>query len=364
LRRAEERRSRGVSVTLSGIDNMKTCTQCVLPETFPGIRFDIHGVCNYCLQARKKIGNLSEKKSEYHQRFLELLEKLHSWHDTRPYDVIIAYSGGKDSSFTLKVLKEQFSLRILSVTFNNGFLSSRALENIQAVTQVLGIDQSMISPSQETLFNAFRLSMNAGVYPLKSLERAGAVCNTCMNMVKSYLLRTAIEMGIPLIAYGWSPGQAPLQSSILMWNVSMLRKTQEATNVILKKVMEEGGGIFSLQEWHYRLLEERLKGNGKKFFCQIHPLAFLDYDEEKIVKEVESIGWVHPKDTDTNSTNCLLNALAINSHQSEYGFHPYAFEIAGLVREGYMSREAGLQKLSTPPDPEVVTYVREKLGIK
>lgn len=47
----------------------------------------------------------------------------------------------------------------------------------------------------------------------------------------------------------------------------------------------------------------------------------------------------------------------------QHGFHPYTLEIAGLVRDGYMTREEGLNKLSVPPDPEVIEYVRKRLGI-
>jgi len=89
----------------------------------------------------------------------------------------------------------------------------------------------------------------------------------------------------------------------------------------------------------------------------------LDYNEEDILNAIKEIGWVNPKDTDSNSTNCLLNGFANQMHIKQYGFHPYAFEIAGLVREGYMTREEGLKKLSVPPDPEVIKYVKKKLGI-
>ena len=80
-------------------------------------------------------------------------------------------------------------------------------------------------------------------------------------------------------------------------------------------------------------------------------------------KEVQELGWVNPKDTDENSTNCLLNSFAIEVHMQQYGFHPYAFEIAGLVREGYITREDGLKKLSTPSDPKIIEYVKQKLGL-
>ena len=44
--------------------------------------------------------------------------------------------------------------------------------------------------------------------------------------------------------------------------------------------------------------------------ANIHPLAFTEYDEEAILREIQSIGWVNPADTDPNSTKSLLNALA------------------------------------------------------
>ena len=28
--------------------NLKRCSKCVLPETMPFIKFDEHGICNYC----------------------------------------------------------------------------------------------------------------------------------------------------------------------------------------------------------------------------------------------------------------------------------------------------------------------------
>ena len=51
-----------------------------------------------------------------------------------------------------------------------------------------------------------------------------------------------------------------------------------------------------------------------KFPYNIHPLAFLDYNEDKIVGEIKQLGWQMPDDTDSNSTNCLLNAFANDVH--------------------------------------------------
>ncbi|MCD4719349.1 MAG: hypothetical protein K8S13_05755, partial [Desulfobacula sp.] len=94
----------------------------------------------------------------------------------------------------------------------------------------------------------------------------------------------------------------------------------------------------------------------------IHPLAFFDYDEEKIKQELRSIGWKAPEDTDTNSSNCLINAFANKCHIARHGFHPYVWEIANMVRQGIMSRDEGLIKIYTEQNTEMVNYAKEKLG--
>ncbi|MGQ9638323.1 MAG: hypothetical protein ACUVT6_11100 [Thermodesulfobacteriota bacterium] len=354
---------------------MKICINCVLPETFPGIRFNERDVCNYCLNYEAQKERIASQKEKYLQKFLNLLNQLgkpnkpekpeklnRPDHRERPfsYDVLIAYSGGKDSSYTLKILKENYGLRILALTFDNGFLSSFTQRNIENVCSSLGIDRLMVSPNLKMLYHAFRESISEEIYPLKALERASSICNTCMNLVKSYMLKTAIEMGIPFMAYGWSPGQAPINSSIMKWNTSMIKQIQASLlNVFRKVIPEDQLSIFLLMDRHYQMHEAQ----NNSFLYNIHPLAFLDYDEKEVLGSVRELGWREPLDTDTNSTNCLLNSLGIELHQKSFGFHPYAFEIAGLVRAGHMSREEGLKKLHEKPNREIIEDIKKKLEL-
>jgi hypothetical protein len=59
----------------------------------------------------------------------------------------------------------------------------------------------------------------------------------------------------------------------------------------------------------------------------------------------------------------LLNAFANQAHFEQMGYHAYAMELAGLVREGYMDRDEALQRLETPASPELVSLVAKRLGI-
>ena len=343
-------------------NSLQICSCCVLPETFPGIRFNAKGICNHCQRFEANKDKLIDDKARYRRKFFELTSRVKQLNQTnrRPYDVLMAYSGGKDSSYTMQLLKENFDLRILAMTFNNGFVSEGALKNIHSITEALGVDHIMISPNQNFLRHAFKRSLHSPVYTLKTLERASSICNTCMNMTKSILLKYSLMLEIPMIAFGWSPGQAPVQSSVMKWNLSMLRQAQ-------RTLMDNLGKIMNV-DWRFLLIDEmeiewfsRRQGKSGLFLYNINPLAFLEYNEGKILMNIVRLGWEAPKDTDANSTNCLLNAFANRVHEDQYGFHPYAFEIAGLVRGGHMTRQDGLAKLAVPPNEKIILETKAKL---
>ena len=125
---------------------MKICAKCVLPETFPGIRFNEAGVCNFCLDFKGEIA-LKEEKQEYYHKFQDLIKQVKGKND---YDATLAYSGGKDSTYTLYLLKKVFKLQVLAITFDNGFLSEQAFKNTRTVTENLGVD-SLIFKADFTL---------------------------------------------------------------------------------------------------------------------------------------------------------------------------------------------------------------------
>jgi len=44
------------------------------------------------------------------------------------YDIVVAYSGGKDSTFILDLLKSVYKLHILALTFDHGFVPPMRLK--------------------------------------------------------------------------------------------------------------------------------------------------------------------------------------------------------------------------------------------
>lgn len=331
---------------------MKRCSRCVLPETFPGIEFDDDGVCTVCRNARSR-ERLDATKKKYRKRFEKLLMERRGG---GVYDCLMAYSGGKDSTYTMLLLKEQYGLSILALTFDNGFVSPAAMDNIRSVAEVLNVDLMVFKPSFDLLKKIFRRAVDSDMYSRKTLERASTICTSCMGIIKFVTLRMAIESGIPFITYGWSPGQAPTEASIFKNNPPMIRSMQAA---LLEPIREAAGPEVE----RYFLTDEHL-AREDRFPHNISPLAFHDYDEAKIIKSIATLGWVKPDDTDPNSTNCLLNAFGNKVHRARFQFHPYAFELANLVREGHMERAEAIARLETVEDEKVVRRVRARLELE
>lgn len=329
---------------------MKTCAKCVLPETFPGIRFNDEGVCNYCLEFKGK-RDLKARKADYRARF----EKLIAEHRGRfGYDALMSYSGGKDSTYTLALLRESYDLNVLAVTLDNGFMPEQTTKNIRLMSERLGFDHILYRPRFDVLKKIFSASTLKDLFPLKTLNRASSICTSCISLVKFFTLRTAVEKSIPLLAFGWSPGQIPMASSILANNPDMVKASQKVLFEPLHKLAGDAIRPYFLEEAHFR--------PSCRFPVNVSPLAFFDYDEEKIMEKIKGLGWIAPGKVDANSTNCLLNSLANLVHQERHGFHPYAFEMAKLVREGYLDRRTALEKLNKAEDPATVDAVKKKLS--
>ena len=195
---------------------MKYCKKCILSDDFFSVKIEENGLCNYCNENTAnstKIVDIGIKPSG------------------REYDVVLAYSGGKDSTYTLYLLRKKYKVNVLAIVFDNGFLSQETYSNIKNVCANLDVDYEIISPSKKKLNSIFKYALNDDTLPLKSLERASSICTYCIALVKMAVYREAILKKVPYIAFGWTPGQinfgkqiVKLEPSIIKSNFSMIRK--------------------------------------------------------------------------------------------------------------------------------------------
>ena len=93
---------------------IRYCKNCVYPETKPDLILDENGICDACRFLKvKDTTNWELRRKE----LSEIFEKFKSKDGTN-YDCIIPVSGGKDSTYQTYVVKEEFGLNPLCVSYH------------------------------------------------------------------------------------------------------------------------------------------------------------------------------------------------------------------------------------------------------
>ncbi len=121
---------------IDAISQLKRCTRCILPETFPFIKFDEEGVCNYCR---------NYKKIEYQgiDKLLEIVEPYRSKNGGP--DCIVPFSGGRDSSYGLHYIKTVLKMNPVAFTYDWGMVTDLARRNQARICGKLGIEHILLS---------------------------------------------------------------------------------------------------------------------------------------------------------------------------------------------------------------------------
>lgn len=135
--------------------SLRRCTRCVLPETMPFICFDHEGVCNYC-RSYRPTQLLGEDKLQ------QVLSRFRS-RDGSP-DCVIAFSGGRDSSYALHLLKRSYSMTPIAYTYDWGMVTDIARRNQARMCGKLGVEHIWISADIGAKRRNIRANVNAWMH--------------------------------------------------------------------------------------------------------------------------------------------------------------------------------------------------------
>ena len=116
------------------------CKICLNDNSVRNISFNSEGICCFCENYGKikyKLDDQSSLKRLFEQRIEGVREKY-------VYDAAVGISGGKDSVYVLYSLVKDYGLHVKAFTMNNGFLSTKARENIDRVVSQLGVEHEYI----------------------------------------------------------------------------------------------------------------------------------------------------------------------------------------------------------------------------
>jgi len=319
---------------------MKRCINCILPETFPDISFNSEGLCSVCQEYEKRdIKGISMEILR--KKFNDLITEGKS--RSKQYDALIAYSGGKDSTYLIYKMKKDYDLNILAVTMDNGFITRKTFDNIRTIVDNMNVDHFVFKPGFDVAKRIFTTSANDDIYPKSLLKVGSSVCISCIRMVTNICLRMAIEKKIPMIMLGNSPGQIIQSESEIMYQDNKIpyELKKNLFNPLADKVGKEVYPYLMLEKEDYHT---------NPFPYTISPFPMIGYDEKEIYRTIETLGWKRPQDVDSCSTNCQLNSYGIVKHCQKHNYHPYEYELSSAVRLGTLTREEAITRIEDSTD--------------
>jgi hypothetical protein len=330
------------------------CARCVLPESKPDIWLDENGICNICKEAKKRD---EVKKGKGTTKLLEtdLIKMLNKYRGKKQYDCLVMCSGGKDSTASLYYMKERYKLNPLVFTFDLGFETGCAMDNINNAVDILGVDFLYFKTSY--MKEMFAKIINSGSKAI--------LCHVCSIWYMKITFDIAAKYDIPIIVAGWTKGQTvepdvqTRYDDLAMEYVSMSKATKEFLETHVKNDPKYKDFPQDMQ-----LLIKKASKRHKTI--QVSPHWFLPATADEYTALIQKeLKWQFPKESyPAKSTNCSLNFLSVHLSLKHFGFTHYHVEMSKLIRSGQITRDEALRDLAINFDKKTINYLYLQLGCK
>lgn len=326
----------------SRIDRLKRCATCILPETYPFLDLDEHGVCRYC-RTWKKI----QPKGE--QALLDAVAPYRST-DGSP-DVIVAFSGGRDSSYGLHYVKKVLGMNPVAFTYDWGMVTDLARRNQARVCGKLGVEHIIRSAD----ITAKRRFVRKNVEAWLKKPDLGMVTLFMAGDKEFYAHARQLrkETGIKLVIFctGNMIEDAPYKTGL------MGVPQDDHGNTLTGMSMRNKLGMLGYFAKNYlrnpAYLNESLLDTANAFYQTfvvkddfLYLFHYLPWHEETIVGTIRrEYDWEIAEDTTTtwrigDGTAAFYNYI----YQTIAGFTEDDVMLSNMVREGHISRDEALRR--------------------
>ena len=338
---------------------MKRCSKCILPESFPGIKFDSTGVCNYC-HSYKKIEVKGGEALE------EVLSKCRLQGKAKKYDCMVCWSGGRDSSYTLYQLVKKHNLRVLAVTLDGGLITEYGYRNMEQAKEILGMDHKIIVLDQQRFLK--HVGQNIRAWLKKPSLLMIPIFMVADKTFGSQLSKIGKQYDISLLVTGGNTGVEDTS-----FKAGYAGIYEEPSKVKLRQALKLLGAYLLEYIKNPRYINGSLgyiiPGWFDFFAIQTHNKNFINYfeyvkwNETDILKTIqEKLGWQGAADTIQtwridDATSPWYNFL----YYSMTGFTENDELLSNMIREGMITREEaldGVKQENQPRYEEIKKYLK------
>lgn len=343
--------------------NLKRCSKCILPETMPFIRFDEHGVCNYC--QHYKLRNKPKPKED-------LFKIVEPYRKKSGLECIVPFSGGRDSCYGLHLIVKELNLRPVTYTYDWGMITDLGRRNISRMCAELGVENIIVAADISRKRKNIRMNLEAW---LKSPNLGMMAMLTAGD---KHFFRYAEEMkkqtGVQLNLWGINPLEVTHFKTGFLGIKPDFEEDRVYSNGIMKQLkyhlkrfraMMDSPGYFNSSLW------DTLSGEYYRSFTKkkdyYHIFDFWRWDEDLVNSTlINSYDWEIAKDTTTtwrlgDGTAAFYNYV----YYTVAGFTEHDTFRSNQIREGQITREKALELVEAENRPRYqnIRWYLDTLGM-
>jgi hypothetical protein len=336
-----------MEVAMDNKTSLKMCTNCILPESYPGIKFDDAGVCNYCLNHTKWSYKGKPALDEFLEPFCNRGVK---------YDCVVGVSGGRDSSYMLYYLIKEYDLSIIAYTADHGFIPEIAKRNMKTMTDSLGVE--LVTEEHDYLRKCVTNNVSAWLEK-PSPAMVPMICSGCKFGGPRGLLEFAKKNRIPLVAVGIDTPveRANLKQAFFATNPVGRNFGNNRTLSMLSGLTYEfarNPSYFSqssiavyVKEYFYFFTLEALQ---KRLYPEqtiLNLYQYIEWNEDTILTTLKNeLGWqLDPRSASTWRFDCRLSYLKNYLYRESLGFTEKDDGYSTMIRENMITRDEALERI-------------------
>lgn len=340
-------------------DRLRRCVKCILPETYPYVDYDAEGVCAFC-RTWKKI----EPKGE--EALFRAVEPYRS-KDGSP-DVILAFSGGRDSSWGLHYVKKVLGMNPVAFTYDWGMVTDLARRNQARICGKLGVEHILRSAD----IGAKRRYVRKNVEAWLKRPELGMVTLFMAGDKEFYSHARQLrdETGIKLVIFctGNMIEDAPYKTGLC--GVPQ----DDHGNILTKMSLRNKVGLVRYYAANYlknpSYINESLVDTLNAFYQTfvvkddfLYLFNYLPWHERTIVDTIrQEYDWEIATDTTTtwrigDGTAAFYNYI----YQTIAGFTEDDVMLSNMVREGHLDRDEAMSRAieyAKPRWPSIREYAQ------
>ena len=325
--------------------DVKICANCLLTDETPGILFDEKGVCNYCSSYEKM-------RVQGEEKLIEILDQFRG--KEGKFDCMVGLSGGRDSTYTLWKLVNDYKMRVVAIHYDNPFNSGQARKNMQRASEILGIDIIKWGFPEGAHVNATKKALKVWAHHPSSIM-IPVVCAHCKNWWPT-IFKHARENKVSLVVLGSNPLETASFKKVGFGGARTYHKLSNLPNIIRKSLKELTANPRYLTHISWPLILSMYLGAGHtspylqwryKDVTVIRLFDYIKWNETEVESTIRThLDW--QKSTEVASSwrfDCRLDYVRRKMYASTVNVTELRDLLSKMIREGMITRDTAMERL-------------------